>query len=58
MRESGENNIYLTYIMCKVLCPCYFIYSLKHVGIVGIPVGHLRKVKVIQLKDTPNLVTR
>lgn len=55
MRESGENNIYLTYIMCKVLCPCYFIYSLKHVGIVGIPVGHLRKVKVIQLKDTPNL---
>lgn len=39
MRENGE-YIYMISIMCKVLCLSYLSYSLKHVGIIGIPVGH------------------
>lgn len=49
MRENSGNKTYL-----HLLFASYFLYSSKHVNI-GIPVGHLRKLKVLELRDIPSL---
>lgn len=45
MRESSGNNTYI-----PLLFASSFLYSLKHVSI-SIPVGHLRKLKIVELRD-------